>query len=207
MVIKLIINKIKYIKREKIYIIYTDDVEFNVLEDTLVRYNLYKGKEIDIEDINNIILENKRYEAKKLSIKYLSNMKSEKQVRDHLKNNNIEQDIIDDTIFYLNEEKFLDDYEYASLFSRDKLKLNKYGKNKIRLSLKSKGIDNNIIDEVLLDIPEDIEYENLLNAARKKIKSLNNDEKSYEKLVRHLIYKGYNYDLIKKAISEIKDAY
>ena len=207
MVIKLIINKIKYIKREKIYIIYNDDVEFNVLEDTLVRYNIYKGKKIDIEDINNIILENKRYEAKKLSIKYLSNMKSEKQVRDHLKNNNIEQDIIDDTIFYLNEEKFLDDYEYASLFSRDKLKLNKYGKNKIRLSLKSKGIDNNIIDEVLLDIPEDIEYENLLNAARKKIKSLNNDEKYYEKLVRHLIYKGYNYDLIKKAISEIKDEY
>lgn len=205
MVIKLIINKIKYIKKEKIYIIYTDELEFSLLEDTLVRFNLYKGKELEEDDIKNIILENKRYEAKKLSIKYLSNMKTQRQVRDHLKNNNIDQEIIDDTIFYLNSEKFLDDYEYAKLFSRDKLRLNKYGKNKIKLSLKSKGIDNKIIDEVLLDIPEDIEYENLLNAARKKINLLDGNEKSYEKLIRHLLYKGYNYDLIKRALSEIRD--
>lgn len=199
------IKNIKYIKKDKNYLIELEDIGFAILEDTLVRFNLYKGKEIEQEDIENILLEDSRYKAKNLAIRYLSNMKSEKQVRDYLNRNEISEEIIDDTIFYLNKEKFLDDFEYANCFAKDKLNLNRYGKNKIKLALQQKGINSNIIDNVLLDLPEDKEYENLLKAANKKLMSLEDDPKYYEKLVRHLLYKGYEYDLIKRALNEIRD--
>lgn len=205
MVIDLFIKNIKFLKREKNYLIEVDDYSFAILEDTLVRFNLYKGKELEILDIENILKEDSRYKSKNLALKYLSNMKSEKEVRDYLFRKEISDEIIDDTIFYLKSENFLDDYQYALLFSKDKLNLNKYGKNKIKMSLRAKGISQNIIDNVLLELPEDKEYTNLLKAAEKKKNSLGDDDKSYEKLVRHLLYKGYDYDLIKKALSEMRN--
>lgn len=203
--IDLFIKNIKFLKREKNYLIEVDDYSFAILEDTLVRFNLYKGKELEILDIENILKEDSRYKSKNLALKYLSNMKSEKEVRDYLFRKEISDEIIDDTIFYLKSEKFLDDYQYALLFSKDKLNLNKYGKNKIKMSLRAKGISQNIIDNVLLELPEDKEYTNLLKAAEKKKNSLGDDDKFYEKLVRHLLYKGYDYDLIKKALSEMRN--
>ena len=201
----MIIQSINYFKNENRFLVTLENSSFYVLENTLTKFNLFKGKEICSEDIENIKTEDKRYYAKDLAVKFLSNMKTEKEVRDHLKRNNVDEDIIDDTIFYLTKEKFIDDYEYALLFSRDKLNINKYGKYKIKISLQQKGVDNNIIENALLELPDDTLYENLKNAALKKHNSLGNDKKSYEKLVRHLLYKGYNYDQIKDVLQDIKD--
>lgn len=205
MVINLIIKNIKYLKDEKRYFVNCDTTSFLVLENTLARFNLYKNKEITQEMIEDILLEDERYKAKLLSIKFLSNMKTEKEVRNHLYKNEIESSIVEDTISYLQEEKFLDDLQYAMYFSRDKLNINKYGKNKIKISLIEKGISSDNIEKALLDLPYEVEYENLKTLAIRKIDSLKDSKNSQDKLIRHLLYKGYNYDLIKEVLKDIRE--
>ncbi|SHG97535.1 regulatory protein [Anaerosphaera aminiphila DSM 21120] len=200
----MIITKIVYTKDNKSFTIFTsEDLEFTVHEDTFVKFNLYKSKEIDKNEIDDIIFENEKYNSINLSLKFLRNRKTEKEVRDYLKKSEIEKDIINYTIEYLKNLKYLNDYEYAVAFSNDKLKINKYGDLKIKNLLLFKGIDEDIVNEVISKLPQDMLYTNLRYACSKKIYSLRNSKNTYEKTVRHLIGKGYDYGQIKKIMREL----
>lgn len=200
----MIITKVVYSKDNKNFTIFTsEDLEFTVHEDTFVKFNLYKSKEIDKNEIDDIIFENEKYNSINLSLKFLRNRKTEKEIRDYLKKSEIKKDIINYTIEYLKNLKYLNDYEYAVAFSNDKLKINKYGDLKIKNLLLFKGIDEDIVNDVISKLPQDILYTNLRDACSKKIHSLKNDKNTYEKTVRHLIGKGYDYGQIKKIMREL----
>ncbi|RVU54932.1 RecX family transcriptional regulator [Anaerosphaera multitolerans] len=197
------ITKISYDRKEKVYIINTDeDTYFQLIQDTFVKFNLYKGKEINKTDIIEMLETNEQYFAINLALKYIRNRKTEKEVFNYLKSKEIKENIINYSINYLKSFNLIDDVQYASDFCNDKIKINKYGQEKIKNLLLLKGIDLEIIEDCLCEISDNIIYDNLIKACQKKMDSLGNDEKSYEKLVRHLISKGYNYDQIKKAIKE-----
>lgn len=200
----MIIDKVKFNNKNKLYIIETEDISFEISEITLAKFNLYKGKEIEVSDINDILYSNEVSKGKDIALRYLSSMRTEKEVRDKLSEKEINPDAIDDVINYLINEKFINDYEYALFFSRDKLNINKYGINKIRDSMRIKGLNSNIIEEALDKLPYEKQYENLMTAAKRKFYSLSNDDKRKEKLIRHLLYKGYEYSMIKYALEDLK---
>ena len=56
---------------------------------------------------------------------------------------------------FLNDEGFINDERYSRSFVKGKLNLKKWGVNKIKLSLITKGIDREIIDDVLSEIDKD----------------------------------------------------
>ena len=93
---------------------------------------------------------------------------------------------------FLNDEGYINDERYCRSYVKSKLSLKKWGINKIKLSLITKGIDREIIDEVLSEIDQDSYKEELVNLLKNK--KINEDDpyKRKAKLIRYAVGKGYS---------------
>ena len=115
-----------------------------------------------------------------------------------------DEEIIQETISYLKEQKLVDDRRFAEGFVKDKINFNKLGKYRLKNELYNKGISGDIIDEVLSENCDD-ELERAMELGRKKLPSYKNDDKNaiYRKLGGFLQRKGYSYDCISKVMKEL----
>lgn len=110
---------------------------------------------------------------------------------------------------FLMDENYVDDNRFTSSYIRSKFKLKKWGKLKIKMHLKQKGIPNGLIEDHLKTIPSDEYYSNLLKIVEKKLTSLNKGEhllKKKQKVLQHAIYKGYEMNLIMMAFDDISES-
>ncbi len=198
------ITKITYNNKTKDYTVYFDNEKsITLLEDTLIGENLSKGMTMDCERIADILFENQKNTAFEKSLKYLRKRRTSSEVKDYLDGENFSADIIKDTLKRLIRLKYIDDKEYAAAYCKDKVNINKYGPIKISFLLKSKGIDENIINSSIEDLDWDKVIDNLKKDGTNKLNSLNQDDKKWEKTLRYLINKGYSYDLIKKHLRSL----
>ena len=125
--------------------------------------------------------------------------RSKKEVEDKLKSKNFNLDTIRICINRLIELGFLNNIRFSKSFSRGKNKNNRWGKNKIKFHLKNKGLTSEEISIGIESIEEDIYLDILkknIDLYNKKLKEPNKN-----KLITHLINKGYEMDLIIRNIS------
>ncbi|MBR2471961.1 MAG: regulatory protein RecX, partial [Clostridia bacterium] len=108
---------------------------------------------------------------------------------------------------FFEEKGFLNDAAYAKAYVADARSLKKQGVAKIRMSLKSKGISGDIIDELLADTDES-EEENLKALVEKEFAKMPvRDKKHVDKLKRKLYSKGYKIGDIINAVNEAGGEY
>lgn len=131
--------------------------------------------------------------------------RSEKEVRDKLKKKQVEFQIIEKIIAKLKEKKFINDEEFARMFLENRLRFKPRSTRLIKLELKQKGIDPEIINNLQLAVDNDLESAKKL--VEKRIERVRNLPKQeiYQKLGRYLASKGFSWDTIKKAIDEMLD--
>lgn len=105
------------------------------------------------------------------------------------------------------QEKFIDDERYVKAYVADKFRINKWGKIKIRYYLKSKGLDDDVI-QVGLDEIDDEKYKQvLLKVLKDKAKSVKKKNK-YEKMgqiIRFAQGRGFEPEMIHRHLNEILD--
>lgn len=136
-------------------------------------------------------------------LNYLKFSRTEKEVRNYLYEMDYKTNEIEDAIAYAKELKYIDDYDYAYAYVNDHVLINKWGPIKIKLKLKEKGIPEEYINNTLMDNEKDI-MNNLYQQFEKKANSLDlSDQKDKNKIIRHLLNKGYNYS----EISEVLNSY
>ncbi|MEC7850671.1 MAG: regulatory protein RecX [Bacteroidota bacterium] len=141
-----------------------------------------------------------RDDAMQIAMKFCGyRERSKKEVEDKLIAKSFNQKIIKVCIERLVELDFLNNIRFSKSFSRGKNNNNRWGKNKIKFHLKNKGLTN---DEINIGI-ESIDEESYLNILKKNIKLYNKKlkEPDRNKLIGHLINKGYEMDLILRYIS------
>tara|TARA_A100000164_G_C21873313_1_gene756348 strand:+ start:715 stop:1158 length:444 start_codon:yes stop_codon:yes gene_type:complete len=141
-----------------------------------------------------------RDDAMQIAMKFCGyRERSKKEVEDKLIAKNFNQKIIKVCIERLVELDFLNNIRFSKSFSRGKNNNNRWGKNKIQFHLKNKGLT---YDEINIGI-ESIDEESYLNILKKNIELYNKKlkEPDRNKLIRHLINKGYEMDLILRYIS------
>lgn len=101
------------------------------------------------------------------------------------------------------DEGYLDDERYASTFVRSKIHLKKWGVNKIKMSLKMKGISEEIINDALSEIDPEIYKEELIKVLKsKKINELDPYKKK-AKLAQYAMQKGYEPNLVWDAVKNL----
>ena len=138
-------------------------------------------------------------EAMQIAMKFCGyRERSKKEVEDKLKSKNFNLHTIRNCINRLMELDFLNNIRFSKSFSRGKNKNNRWGKNKIKFHLKNKGLTSEEISIGIESIEEDIYLDILkknIDLYNKKLKEPNKN-----KLITHLINKGYEMDLILRNI-------
>lgn len=128
---------------------------------------------------------------------YLSLPRAEKEMRKYLFDKGYVRDVIDETIKKLYSYGYLDDRAYARAFISAKSA--KYGKFRLSAELKKKGVDSEIIDELLGDENED----GIDGVARKYLRS--HCAADRQKLKRFLSSRGFSWDAIAAEVSALAD--
>jgi len=146
------------------------------------------------------------------ALRYLSfRPRSEKEVVDKLKEKKAPSEIIDRIVLQLKDHKFLNDEDFARWFIEQRLRFKPKGIRIIKMELKQKGINQEIIDEAIANLSSDEESEvpsSDLESARKlvekKLPKYRDLDKQiiYQKLGSFLARRGFNWDVIKKSIDD-----
>ena len=99
----------------------------------------------------------------------------------------------------LKENRFVDDERYVESFVRSKVKAS-WGRQKIVAALRAKRIPTALIEQYCAQIPTE-DYQEQLRSAIEKWQRLHpNVERAREKLIRHLLSKGYGMGEILNAV-------
>ncbi len=183
----------------------SNDETLSLKESVFVRHNLYKGKEIDEDQIAAIVFDGERQDGIDFALKKLTNRKTENEIRTLLSSENFGEEIIDEVVNYLIEYGFVDDESYALLFCRDKRNINGYGPVKIAYILRQKGIDDATITHGLEEYTAEIEQAKIASIVEKKYLRDGILQKEREKIIRFLLSRGFHYNEIKEVLSRWKN--
>ena len=148
-----------------------------------------------------------------LSLRFLSyRPRSEKEIIDYLKKKSSsvktsegQEKLIESIIKKLKEYKFIDDVEFAKFWIEQRTKFKHKPIRVIEYELKQKGINKDLIDEVLssFESSKEVDLESAKKLAEKKLdfyRSLN-PKKRQEKVMSYLLRRGFNYEVVKKALA------
>lgn len=108
----------------------------------------------------------------------------------------------DDVIESLRQRRFLDDRRFARVFVRDKYRFNRWGRIKIRIELRAKGVSAEIADEAIAEIDEELYEQALKYLLASKSRSLHTDDPLARRrsLFRSAASRGYEASLIAKLL-------
>ena len=98
---------------------------------------------------------------------------------------------------------YVSDERFARLYTRELQTLKKYGKKRIEQELYRKGIDRDIIREVLDET--DFDENELVSLIERKYGRYLSDEKGVQKTVNGLLRMGYSYSEIRDALKIINE--
>jgi regulatory protein len=132
---------------------------------------------------------------------------NEANIRSRLKTWGADANDIDDIIDELIREKFIDDLRYATAYVRDKVRLNQWGRVKIRYMLSMEHIKHSLIDQALAEIDEDEYLQTLQDILAKKSRELRGESNPYQKrqkLVKFAQGRGFEVDLALEVIKEME---
>lgn len=138
--------------------------------------------------------------AKTKILRYiLYKKRTENEVRTKFKND-INEELLEDAIEYLKENKYIDDEDYIKRIINNFKILKKMSIVELKYKLQAKGLDKNLIEDYIYQNKEDLtEYE--INSAEKII--LKKEQEKTE-IISYLMKKGYKRDNINKAFEKIE---
>ncbi|MFV8828158.1 recombination regulator RecX [Alkalihalobacterium sp. APHAB7] len=182
-----------------------EEYGFSVDQDVLISWQLKKGMEIDVEELEKILSQDKVKKAYNLALSYLSyRMRSEKEVVDYLKKKEYEEWEIHQVIGKLNEYNFLNDNDFAVAFVRTKKNTGVKGPKVIEQELLKKGVNKKLAEEALDEYSYAEQLDHIMKWVEKQArKTLKESEQAYQqKIIRQLLSKGFSYEVIEEGIKE-----
>jgi regulatory protein len=113
----------------------------------------------------------------------------------------------DEIVATLIDEDYLNEERFAIQFAGGKFRMKEWGKKKILFGLKEKRVSEYCIKKALASIDEEDYAKTLNKLVEEKYESLKGEQylERKKKTIDYLIQKGYEYDLINKAVSSLAD--
>ena len=199
-----VIKEVIFLKND-VSIIFDDGTKIKISNNTFAHFYLYKGKKLEISEIEEIKQENELSKIKNYVLGlFAKKMYSEEEIKGKLKAKKCTKKVIERIITYLKEYHFINDDKYVT-FLLEEYEMKNYGKRKIIANLKQKGISDLSISKINFD-----EEQELLKA-KIVIKGycLSNANKSYRSLKEngyaYLMNKGFESEITQKALKDIDD--
>ncbi|WP_374722575.1 recombination regulator RecX [Peribacillus tepidiphilus] len=171
-----------------------EEYAFSVSEDVLIKHGLKKGMEIDELDIMEIQYQEDIQKAYTQSIQFLSiRMRSEQEVRQHLKKKEWDAPIIQEVIHKLKKFNYINDLEFAKAYVRTQINTTKKGPQLITKELNEKGVAEDSIQEAIKEYDEHLQIEHaraLIEKNKKSSKRISTVE--YKRKMEQMLFsKGF----------------
>ncbi|WP_433957506.1 recombination regulator RecX [Cytobacillus horneckiae] len=177
---------------------------FSVDEAVLIKHGLKKGQELDEAAIIEIHYQDDIRKSYNLAIQYLSRrMRSEFEVKNHLRTKEVEEPIILEVIHKLHQYSFLNDEQFSIAYVRTQKNTTDKGSSLIKIELKEKGIAAHLIESALKEFSWEEELSTAISLCEKYTQKYKKDSMRMmkQKLEQMLVRKGFPYDIINEAIS------
>ena len=172
--------------------------------ETVVKHRLKAGQIITEEQLSAMQLDSEKNTAFDKALIHISaTRKTEKQVRTFLEGKGYLTAVVDYVVEKLRSYNFLNDEEYAEAYVEFAAK--KKGGRLIKMELKGKGLSDADIDAALSDLDEATELGTAKGILEKYMRGKKADKPTLQKACRHLISKGFSYDIAKSALAEFGD--
>ncbi len=164
-------------------------------------YGIEDGADLPEASYEEIVTEILIPRCKKRALHLLEKQdRSEKNLRDKLREGGYSEDVIDIAIDYINEYGYLDDARMAA--SHIRFYQDSRSRQRIKQDLMNKGISSDVIDRVLEEEYSADEQELIARLLEKK--HYDSESATYEdkgKMYRFLAGRGFSSDAIKRALS------
>jgi regulatory protein len=134
--------------------------------------------------------------------------RNHQEVKEKLYSFGLYKQQVEELLSQLIEENYLNEERYAIQFAGGKFRMKQWGRVKIKYELKQKRISEYCIKKGLKEIDEEDYRKTLQKLAEKKWASVKGEGVNHfvklTKTTDYLLQKGYEPELIKQAITEIK---
>lgn len=106
---------------------------------------------------------------------------------------------------YLLRHRFVDDGRFARIYAEDKFRFNHWGRQKIALMLRRKGIPSATVEAALSAIPDASYADGCLDILRQKLRTLSESDpyKLRAKLARFALSRGFDYDTVRECLEKL----
>jgi regulatory protein len=136
--------------RHRVSVYLDGEFAFGVNEEAVYRFGLHKGMEMDDVLQREIELYDQRIQAKRIAERFIAaRMRSVMEVRKRLREKEVSEEVIDETVETFQRVRLLDDTAFAEVWVRDRLLLRPRAASLLRRELRGKGVAQDIIDAVL----------------------------------------------------------
>lgn len=108
-------------------------------------------------------------------------------------------------IKYLTNNRYIDDSRYCFFFVKEKISYNGWGRRKIEQALYAKHIDSQVYKPILDEVPDEHYIDILRPLLYHKWNTIQarNDYERSQKLIRFAMGRGFDLDIIRKAIDTL----
>ena len=131
--------------------------------------------------------------------------KSKGELLAHLKKRGVEDEVANATIYKLTQNGLIDDAEFAKAWVQSRHNAKKLSKRIIAGELRTRGVDQNSIDEALDEIDDEAEYRTAFGLAMKKYSTMSRLEPDVQiRRIQSLLQrKGFGFGVIGRVIREL----
>ncbi len=173
----------------------------NLDAQTLIENRFDVGREIDDDELGEIIEKSNERRAKDKALWLISyRSHSKKELFDKLRRD-FDEDSAQKAVDRMQELGLINDGEFAKAYARKLVYGKKMSLRAAELELRRKGIDNITAEQVLSDLEYDAQTQ-IIEFISKKYRNIE-DEKVRRRAVAALQRKGYGWDDIKQAIETL----
>jgi regulatory protein len=184
------------------------EFSFGIRTRVLLDSGIAIGDSVTAEQVEEIVLQEQITEALNAAYRLLAQRaRSEREVRDRLRQRGMERAVIDLVIAQLRDLHYLDDQEFARIWVDNRQTHRPRSRRLLVQELRQKGVDRAIVDGTLDETHID-EVEVATKVGRQRLKNLAGlpEDQQREKLTGFLGRKGFDFQTVKRALNRIFEA-
>lgn len=138
--------------------------------------------------------------------------RSPSDLRRRMQRLELEEELQAELLTRLEAEGFVSGERFARAFVHDKHRFNGWGPRRLEHELRRHGIASSVIATALEELEEETSAEDeeprvlqLLRAKQRSLPAGLERRKAYDRLMRFGLYRGYDYDEVREAITQLLD--
>lgn len=198
----MIITALRQTSSDRVTVALEDGSEIKSSLGVVTDWRLFSGKTLDEEELALLRRDSSRSLARDRALELISRrLMSQKEVRDKLLQKGVDEDAADYSVNWLSDHGFLNDESYAAAIARH-YAAKGYGAGRVRSELSRRGVDRELWDEAVENMPETDGRLDKLIAARLKDPA---DRDQIRKVSATLFRRGYSWEEIRSALRRYTD--